>query len=470
MKHTELFKLGLIFVIFTQAPAWAMHKSAQWVPYNPANDTKGQDTTGQRFGGHWNASGGLTSAGTKSGGSANGGAPIPNSPAPIPAAAARWGSAPIATVRYIQVQPLLLSTDTKSAFRESTDKLKQACKESIAKMVHEGKSGRSNLEDALKKKIADTAGALDKSKALKLQLSIDSLGKASEAQVAEVFCSMEKLTDSIQDFNTSKLCTNEPSCTVKELAKDSLNVSTDELAEAAFSLTKSPAEFPGRMEIQSSARDLGIELLKLATDLATSVVPGISTGRDLYETVVGKDLLDGHELTINERTISALCVASLGAGHTLQGPLKAVKKIGELVKENHVIERVERGFERSVRAAERIVYTAEKHGIEIVTGPTATKVDKVIIETLEGRGNIASKFKLTTNEALDAGKKWVGEGYIERQTGNGVFVSRDGNRQFRIDNGSIIGAHAPNVPHVHLEEIIPTTGKFKTNNHIPFDN
>lgn len=90
------------------------------------------------------------------------------------------------------------------------------------------------------------------------------------------------------------------------------------------------------------------------------------------------------------------------------------------------------------------------------------------METLEGRGNLTGKFKLTADEALDAGKKWVGEGYIERQTGNGVFVSRDGLRQFRIDNGSITGAHAPNVPHVHLEEIISQTGKFMANNHIQF--
>lgn len=112
---------------------------------------------------------------------------------------------------------------------------------------------------------------------------------------------------------------------------------------------------------------------------------------------------------------------------------------------------------------------AIKYGIKLNAGPTATKIDKVIIETLESKGNVTSAFKLTSNEALEAGKKWVGEGYMERNSGSGVFVSADGKRQFRIDSGSLAGSHAPNIPHVHFEEIDPETGKFKTNNHVPFE-
>ncbi|NBU21251.1 hypothetical protein EBS43_07565 [bacterium] len=106
---------------------------------------------------------------------------------------------------------------------------------------------------------------------------------------------------------------------------------------------------------------------------------------------------------------------------------------------------------------------------KIVTGPTATKVDKVILETFEGKGNLTSKFKLSSDEELQAGEKWVGQGYKEiGKSNSGVFRSADGKRQFRMDNGSLSGAHKPNVPHVHLEEVMDNGTDFISNNHIPF--
>lgn len=121
--------------------------------------------------------------------------------------------------------------------------------------------------------------------------------------------------------------------------------------------------------------------------------------------------------------------------------------------------------------AARIIAAARKHGIDVVTGPEATLVDKVIIETLEGRGNVTSKFKLTADEALQAGEKWVGSGYKEiGKPRQGVFRSADGRRQFRMDEGSLMGAHDPNVPHIHFQEVGSDGRRFKTNNHVPFEN
>ena len=100
--------------------------------------------------------------------------------------------------------------------------------------------------------------------------------------------------------------------------------------------------------------------------------------------------------------------------------------------------------------------------------PTSV-IDDVMAETRAGAGNLTSKYTLTADEALTAGERWVGPGYTELgKQGSGVFRSADGTRQFRIDNGSITGAHSPGVPHVHLETILPGSKVPVANNHIPF--
>jgi filamentous hemagglutinin len=161
-------------------------------------------------------------------------------------------------------------------------------------------------------------------------------------------------------------------------------------------------------------------------------------------------------------------VTSFGTGSILKGALKGVERIAGLARAGHRVEVAEHALKDAVTGAERAIVAAEKHGIELVVGPNASKVDKVIAETLVGNGNITSRVTLSADEALQAGNKWVGPGYRERPTAPGVFTSADGKWQFRMDEGSIAGRHNPNVPHVHFEELIPETGKFKVNNHVPF--
>ena len=94
----------------------------------------------------------------------------------------------------------------------------------------------------------------------------------------------------------------------------------------------------------------------------------------------------------------------------------------------------------------------------------------MIQETLQGKGNLTSKHTLDATEALNAGEQFVGKGYTEiGKPGSGVFRSADGTRQFRIDDNSIRGNHAPGVPHVHLETYSPGSTKPTANNHIPFN-
>ncbi|BFI71080.1 hypothetical protein okayama9524_25920 [Yersinia pseudotuberculosis] len=97
------------------------------------------------------------------------------------------------------------------------------------------------------------------------------------------------------------------------------------------------------------------------------------------------------------------------------------------------------------------------------------KIDTVINETLSGKKNFTSSTTLTSDEALAAGLKFLGTGYKEiGKSGSGVYHSADGTKEFRIDSGSIDGAHAPGVPHVHFGVKNPETGKYISNNHVPY--
>ncbi|HFC6360674.1 TPA: HINT domain-containing protein [Neisseria lactamica] len=85
-------------------------------------------------------------------------------------------------------------------------------------------------------------------------------------------------------------------------------------------------------------------------------------------------------------------------------------------------------------------------------GKSPRKINAVINETNTQRGNITSKHTLSSDEALDAGIKYLGSEYKEiGKSGSGVYRNKAGTRQFRIDNNSLEGNHAPNVPHIHLE-------------------
>ncbi|WP_181763963.1 putative T7SS-secreted protein [Streptomyces albidus (ex Kaewkla and Franco 2022)] len=93
-----------------------------------------------------------------------------------------------------------------------------------------------------------------------------------------------------------------------------------------------------------------------------------------------------------------------------------------------------------------------------------------IDETRTGKGSIVSKHPMTSDEALAAGKDFLGDGYKELGTNRGVFRSADGLRQFRMDQDSLDGNHWPHVPHVHFE-IFENAGdkKARVNNHVPLE-
>ncbi|RRZ97081.1 VENN motif pre-toxin domain-containing protein [Erwinia sp. 198] len=111
-----------------------------------------------------------------------------------------------------------------------------------------------------------------------------------------------------------------------------------------------------------------------------------------------------------------------------------------------------------------------KKDIVYLSENSNSKIDNVINETLSGKKNFTSSTTLTSDEALAAGLKFLGSGYKEiGKPGSGVYHSADGTKEFRIDSGSIGGAHAPGVPHVHFGVKNPETGKYISNNHVPYE-
>ncbi|WP_059062468.1 hypothetical protein [Candidatus Protochlamydia naegleriophila] len=97
------------------------------------------------------------------------------------------------------------------------------------------------------------------------------------------------------------------------------------------------------------------------------------------------------------------------------------------------------------------------------------KINAIIEETLNGSGPMSSKYRVSSDEALRAGKKFLGTDYKQLGKSNsGVFRSADGLRGFRIDNNSLLGLHDPNIPHFHLEVFKSGANKPYINNHISF--
>lgn len=82
----------------------------------------------------------------------------------------------------------------------------------------------------------------------------------------------------------------------------------------------------------------------------------------------------------------------------------------------------------------------------------------------KGLGNLTHGGGISADTALEAGVKWVGEGY--REVAPGVFRSGDGLRQFRMMTEDLVGAHGNIGPHVHFESLNPL-GRVIENNHVP---
>ncbi|KKP36690.1 MAG: hypothetical protein UR28_C0039G0001, partial [Candidatus Peregrinibacteria bacterium GW2011_GWF2_33_10] len=133
----------------------------------------------------------------------------------------------------------------------------------------------------------------------------------------------------------------------------------------------------------------------------------LDTISDVYSTVTGTSLVTGEELSTTDQIISGAAIAI---------PLVSGGILKQVVKESSSI------------------------------------IDDIIQETLTKEGKFTSDYKLTSDELLDAGQKFIGDDYKELgENGSGVYRSADGTKQFRIDDSSLNGQHDPYESHGHLE-------------------
>lgn len=124
-------------------------------------------------------------------------------------------------------------------------------------------------------------------------------------------------------------------------------------------------------------------------------------------------------------------------------------------------------FAQSASQCQSVFAVSESKRLFLKESINENLLNDVIIETIEGQGNITSRYTINQTEALTLGEKWMGSKYSEiGKQGSGVFLSADKRRRFRIDNNSVLGNHSPHKPHVHLELVNPITSQVITNNHI----
>lgn len=228
----------------------------------------------------------------------------------------------------------------------------------------------------------------------------------------------------------------------------------------------------------------GNESLALAReiiDVGLGFVPIVSNVLDAVTAVTGYNVITGRMVSGTERILIATGIFMpkivseivYGSGKTIGKALPKVLgeiesfsklegKAGQVGSELAVAARSE------LQAIESALRNTELSGFNLSRLHPGNKIDDVIVETLLSNKNVTSQFVLTSDEALEAGIKWVGPNHSK--IAPGVYRSEDKLRQFRIDSPSLDGAHRPYVPHVHFESFTPQEmNTFKTNNHVKIE-
>jgi len=265
------------------------------------------------------------------------------------------------TYKSVSVKPVFVQGDASGASStgKTSAELLAECKE--AKLEHDRTRNQEKAEiltPEVKQRIREDIAAFDEYRARSLETALHALERAPEDKKAEVFCAVEQLSDVMKDYNQTT-CSDPTNCNVKLLAKNSLDYSSDALSAAADSFNHGGYEYGGSMEEHYHAREIGAELLKVATDIGTSLIPGVSAGRDAYEAITGRSLIDGHELDSIERSFAILGVATLGTAGMVKGAFKTVERIAEFaVRTEHELAVVEKGLRRSIKTAEGVAESA----------------------------------------------------------------------------------------------------------------
>jgi hypothetical protein len=263
--------------------------------------------------------------------------------------------------KHVNILPIIrklgpIESRTQEQIANSNKELLNACRRSVQEITR-SKDGRKLISDQLDSKFKQTVSNFDKGRAVKLRSSLSTLPQENSPQTSEILCAMDQLADVVSMYNDSS-CRDQQSCKFKEIAKEGLNISIDDLNAATEILKKGSLSFDEKMESHQSARNIAYELLKVSADIGTSFLPGVSTARDIYEAVSGYDLMTGEELDDMGRAIAAMGVVSLGVGKV---PFKALEKVAKGVNKAGKIQVAEKGLTKAIYKAEKLGESATRN-------------------------------------------------------------------------------------------------------------
>lgn len=102
-----------------------------------------------------------------------------------------------------------------------------------------------------------------------------------------------------------------------------------------------------------------LRYVNMFLDIATSSMPVVSWGRDLYEAVMGTDAISGEELSAFDRGMAILGAASMGIGSKFGKGLKVINKI---VQQNRAISphKWKKAVHHAEKAVESVRQTAKE--------------------------------------------------------------------------------------------------------------
>lgn len=145
----------------------------------------------------------------------------------------------------------------------------------------------------------------------------------------------DQYAEATQRFRTSLGAINPNVYPYSEIALEAGLTSLIETARIAGggvgSFTDSFAESTAMLDIAKGLLDVGL-----------SFTPGVSVGKDAYEALTGKSLIDGADLDFTSRSFAVLGVTTAGGSNILKGAFKGLTKIAELA---HAKSLLGHGFE-----------------------------------------------------------------------------------------------------------------------------
>jgi hypothetical protein len=88
-------------------------------------------------------------------------------------------------------------------------------------------------------------------------------------------------------------------------------------------VTADEFHFEGKIKEAKFSQDIA----KSCLDILLSLTPGVSIGKDIYESLIGKNLITGDSLSNWERSFAVLGIVSLGMTNYISRPLRVISKI-----------------------------------------------------------------------------------------------------------------------------------------------